>query len=65
MTCNGLGGLLEIAQHRICTECGEEFESNSSASALEQFADHVAIHQPTVAQWSNAYGIIMRMRKTA
>lgn len=58
-----LGTLQEISLHRTCLECGDEFSSTSESSALEKFSDHLAMHQPTVGQWSNAYTMIMRGNK--
>lgn len=58
-----LGILERMSKYRQCTECGEEFTTSPEAMALEKFADHLTIHQPTVGQWSNAYSIMQRSRK--
>jgi len=50
-----LGKLSELSQRRVCGECGAEFETNSELSAMQQFADHVAVHNPSPAQWAEAH----------
>jgi hypothetical protein len=48
-----LGKLGELSHHRICQECGAEFETipakadTAEIPALAQFSEHVRIHQPT------------------
>lgn len=59
-----LGKLRELSDHRVCKQCGAEFRSipakNNEAEvpALQQFSDHITIHQPTGAQWTEAYNKI-------
>lgn len=55
-----LGDLLERSQHRSCPDCGAEFDTTATATALEQYADHSTTHQFTLEQWTNAYE---KMRK--
>jgi hypothetical protein len=56
-----LGKLTELSSHRVCNECGAEFETIPASkeepeiSALVQFSDHLTTHQPTLAQWTEAY----------
>ena len=57
-----LGKLAEMSEYRVCQECGEEFHTietkEEKLTAMQQFCDHIASHQPTMAQWTNAYHII-------
>lgn len=41
----------EYPEGRVCWECGAEFEKDK----VEQHADHMARHQPTIGQWTEAY----------
>jgi len=54
-----LGKLAEMSEHRVCMTCGEEFSTvetkEEKITAMQQFADHLASHQPTMAQWTEAY----------
>lgn len=50
-----LGKLDELSFRRKCLLCGAEFETTKEHTALEQFADHATIHNPTPTQWANAY----------
>jgi len=58
-----LGKLAELSHHRKCLECGAEFESTAEESALQQFADHSTVHNPTPEQWANAYEIIQASKE--
>ncbi len=53
-----LGKLSELSMKRKCLECGAMFESNEKETALQQFSDHLVTHQPTGAQWTEAYNKI-------
>ena len=51
-----LGKLAELSHHRKCQICGAEFETSvEKGAALAQFSDHLTEHQPTAAQWTEAY----------
>lgn len=60
------GKLSELSEHRVCQECGAEFRTKKvegqEVSALQQFSDHVTVHQPTPAQWTEAYNKIREQR---
>ncbi len=64
-----LGKLRELSTRRQCRECGARFESipgtleRGEVPALEQFSDHLTMHQPTVSQWAAAYQRIQAGRK--
>jgi len=61
-----LGKLRELSVHRVCLECGAVFEGGGEAgSALAQFADHSVIHQPSAAQWTEAYSRIQAGKERA
>ena len=60
-----LGKLAELSHHRKCLECGAEFDTNKEQTALQQYADHLIIHQPTPEQWSNAYDKIQEGKERA
>jgi len=57
-----LGKLREIADKRVCSQCGEVFRTKEvdgqQVGALAQYADHSVIHQPSPAQWTEAYAKI-------
>ncbi len=57
-----LGKLGRLSEHRVCKECGEEFRTSvtktETVTAMQQFADHLASHQPSAVQWANAYHLI-------
>ena len=59
-----LGKLSELSHHRVCQQCGAEFETiletkgNPGVPALAQFSDHLTEHQPIVAEWTEAYNKI-------
>ena len=55
-----IGGVM-----RICKECGMRFEDTKEKKELEQFCDHVIIHQPTPGQWTEAYKMIQEGRERA
>lgn len=57
-----LGKLSELSVRRKCLECGAVFETSAEASALQQFSNHVIIHQPTGEQWKKAYETIQLNR---
>lgn len=57
-----LGKLSELSVRRKCLECGAVFEENKEQTALQQYCDHVVIHQPTGEQWKNAYEMIQKTR---
>lgn len=50
-----LGKLSKLSEHRTCVVCGAEFQTNKEQTALQQYADHSAIHNATPAQWATAY----------
>lgn len=58
-----LGKLSELADHRTCIECGAEFRGTKESSALEQFSDHLTLHQPTQEQWTKAYNMMREDRE--
>jgi hypothetical protein len=63
-----LGKLIELSEHRVCQECGAEFRTakvpnEPDLTALQQFSDHLTVHQPTVAQWANAYNKIQASKE--
>lgn len=58
-----LGKLRGLSERRVCGECGAEFETNESQGALEQWSDHLTIHQPTGAQWAEAHLRIQAAQK--
>ena len=66
-----LGKLRELSEHRICLQCGAEFRTIPATKdapevpALAQFSDHSTIHQPTGAQWVEAYDRIQARKKSA
>jgi len=64
-----LGKLEELSEHRVCRECGAEFWTETVGgerrTALEQYADHSTEHQPTVAQWAEAYSRIQEGKRKA
>ena len=60
-----LGKLAELSHHRVCQVCGAEFETNKEQTALQQFSDHSAIHNPSPAQWSEAYDKIQAGKERA
>ena len=49
----------ESAEHRECLICGQMFTSfemkEEKFTAMQQWADHIFTHQPTPAQWAEAY----------
>jgi hypothetical protein len=57
-----LGKLAEMGERRECRECGGEFWTDKDGYALEKFADHTAVHNPTPAQWNHAYHLIQEAR---
>jgi hypothetical protein len=65
-----LGKLSELSHHRQCKECGAEFETipgtkeSPEIPALQQFSDHLTEHQPTVAQWTEAYSRIQAAKES-
>ncbi len=60
-----LGKLRELSHHRVCLECGAEFESDEKETALAKYADHSTQHNPTPEQWANAYEMIQRGKEKA
>jgi hypothetical protein len=62
-----LGRLRELSEHRTCQECGAEFrtkqEDGREVPALEQFSDHLTVHQPTPFQWATAHQRIQAGRE--
>ena len=50
-----LGKLRKMSEYRKCNDCGAEFRSDENLSAMQKYADHSVIHNPTGAQWSEAY----------
>ena len=48
-------------ESRVCGQCGAEFEDvpevrgQVAVSALQQFTDHQASHNPSPAQWAEAH----------
>lgn len=59
-----LGKLRELSDHRVCLECGAEFNTilatkdTPEQPAMAQWSDHLTIHQPTPAQWAVAHELI-------
>jgi hypothetical protein len=66
-----LGKLAELGSHRVCQVCGAEFytipaqKGEPEIPALVQFSDHITEHQPTGAQWTEAYNKIQRGKESA
>ena len=60
-----LGKLAELAVRRVCQECGAVFETNENETALAQYSDHSRLHQPTQAQWTEAYSKIQASKERA
>ncbi len=64
-----LGKLSRMSEHRVCKECGEEFKTVSTktetVTAMQQWADLISVHQPTPAQWAEAYKRIRENRSQA
>ena len=66
-----LGKLTELSHHRVCQSCGAEFETIPGTKdapevpALQQFSDHVTIHQATGVQWAEAYSRIQELKERA
>jgi hypothetical protein len=63
-----LGKLRELSEHRVCRECGAEFWTEKvkdapDLTAMQQWSDHLTIHQPTAAQWTVAYNMIREGRE--
>lgn len=64
-----LGKLSELSQRRKCLTCGAVFEEIPATkergviTALQQFADHITIHQPTPEQWAHAYDLIQEAKE--
>lgn len=56
---------------RVCRKCGAVFQEvagtkeRPAVTALEQFADHSTIHQPSPAQWVEAHNRIQEAKETA
>lgn len=60
-----LGKLSEMSERRVCKECGAEFRTVRQKdvpdlTAMQQWSDHLTLHQPTAAQWGEAYKMIQR-----
>lgn len=60
-----LGKLSELSMRRKCQVCGAVFESTPEASALVQYSDHSATHNPSPAQWTEAYEKIQASKESA
>jgi len=60
-----LGKLRELAVRRECVVCGKVFEGVKPGEAMGKWADHIVEHQPTSAQWTEAYNKIPRRVRTA
>jgi hypothetical protein len=62
---------VSAAKTHICASCGAKFEEipetkeRARITALEQFSDHVAVHNPSPAQWTEAYRKIEEGRERA
>lgn len=56
---------------RVCRVCGAVFsetpatKDSPAVSALEKFADHSTIHQPSGPQWTEAYNRILAAKEAA
>jgi hypothetical protein len=50
---------------RTCGYCGAEFQDKPGSAALAEFADHVASHNPSPAQWTEAHERIVKSRESA
>ena len=54
-----------------CVTCGAKFyeipatKERQAISALEQFSDHVAKHNPSPAQWTEAYRRMQKAKEQA
>lgn len=61
-----LGKLARLSENRKCMECGAEFQTSvtktETVTAMQQFVDHLASHQPTAVQWANAYHLLREKR---
>lgn len=63
-----LGKLSELSEHRVCRECGAEFEtipgtkSSPEVPALQQFSDHLVVHQPRPELWAAAHNKIQSQK---
>lgn len=50
-----------LVTERICRDCGAEFRTvpgtkeTAEVTALQQFSDHTATHNPNPAQWAAAH----------
>lgn len=60
-----LGKLSELSMRRKCLECGAVFVTNEEGTALAKYSDHSVIHQPTGAQWTEAYNKIQAGKERA
>jgi|HubBroStandDraft_6_1064221.scaffolds.fasta_scaffold03965_7 uncharacterized protein with PIN domain len=66
-----MGKLREISEHRVCPVCRVEFRTipakkdEAEVPALWQFSDHLRIHQPTQAQWTEAHNKIQAGKESA
>jgi hypothetical protein len=63
-----LGKLSEMSERRVCKECGAEFRTVRQKdvpdlTAMQQWSDHLAGHQPSPAQWTDAYTLIREGRE--
>lgn len=58
-------------EKRVCGDCGAEFKPTLTAkgevevTALQKFSDHTASHNPSPAQWAEAYKRIQEGRESA
>ena len=61
----------QSGEKRVCGICGEVFEGipamkdHLEVTVLQQFADHTAVHNPTPAQWTEAYNRIQLAKEAA
>lgn len=64
-----LGKLRELSHHRVCQDCGAEFETilgtktDQEIPALAQFCDHIVIHNPDSTQWQKAHELIQKQKE--
>jgi len=60
-----------VGEQRECRECGAVFQEIpatkelKAVSALEQFAEHTASHNPSPSEWTTAYNRIQEAKERA
>lgn len=56
-----MGSERVFPKNRVCLDCGREFEK----ADIFGHADHMATHNPSGAQWANAYQMIQQGKDRA